>query len=121
MGARQVRPRDCQRQHVLQLVAVSVGAARLVEGGPGEQAAHDRLVQAPAIEQQVHGTVRRLHLDGAEHRVPVVVDAAQHLVEVGRAVALEQGLRAGDVGGIAQEEYDIRRRVRLEIDGGLQR
>ena len=71
------RPRDHERHHVLELVAESVGAARLVEGGARPDAAGERLVEQPAVEQQVHGAVRRRHLDGAEHVVPLGRDVRQ--------------------------------------------
>ena len=63
-----------QGHHVLELVAEAVGAARLVERRPAPDAAAQHLVEQPAVEQQVERRVGRLHLDGAEDRVPARLD-----------------------------------------------
>ena len=47
-------PRQRERHAVLQLVAEAVGAARLVEGRARPDAAGERLVEQPAVEQDVH-------------------------------------------------------------------
>jgi hypothetical protein len=71
VGAGQLRLRGGERQHVLQLIAKAEGAARLVEAGAGPDAARQRLIEQPAIDQQVEGRIRRRDLDRAEQRVPV--------------------------------------------------
>ena len=74
-GAQQVLARqpgrgDHQRQHVLQLIAESVGAAGLIEGRARPHATRERLVQQPAVEHDVHRAIRRPDLHGAEHLRP---------------------------------------------------
>ncbi len=70
--AGQRRARGGERHAVLQLVAEAVGAARLVEGGAGPDAAGERLVEQPAVQHDVHRPVGRLHLDRPEDVVPVL-------------------------------------------------
>ena len=61
-----------QRHHVLQLVAEAEGAARLVVAAARPQAAGQRLVEQPAVGQQVERRVGRFDLHGAERVLPVV-------------------------------------------------
>ena len=87
-GAQQVLARECrlrqrERHAVLQLVAETVGAARLVERRARPHAAGERLVEQPAVEHDIHGTVGRFHLDRAEHFVPEPDDRIQDGVEIG--------------------------------------
>ena len=60
-----------QRHRVLQLVAEAEGAARLVVAAARPDAAGERLVQQPAVGQQVERRIGRLHLHRAERVVPV--------------------------------------------------
>ena len=113
--------RDSGERHaVLKLVAEAVGAARLIERRSRPHAAGERLIEQPAIEHDVHRPVRRFHLDRAEHVVPMLHDLAKDRVEIGRAVARDQGLRVGRRRRLAEEEDDLHRLVRLELDRGLQ-
>ena len=59
-----------QGHHVLQLVAESVGPARLVEGRSRPDAAGDHLGEQPPIQEEVHRRVGRLDLDGREEPIP---------------------------------------------------
>ena len=74
--ARHRRPRGGQRHAVLQLVAEAIRAARLVESRARPDAAGQRLVQQPAVQHDIHRPVGRLHLDRAEHLVPVARTSA---------------------------------------------
>ena len=47
--AHEVRPRHHQRQHVLELIAESVGASGLVERGARPDAARERLIEKPTV------------------------------------------------------------------------
>ena len=62
--------RHRQRHRVLQLVAESVGAPRPDRRPCAPRAAGQRLVQQPAIDEEVHRAVRRLDLDRAERCRP---------------------------------------------------
>ncbi len=69
--ARHVGPRGDQRHSVLQLVAEAVGTARLIEPRTSPDAARQRLIQQPAVQHDVHRTVRGRHLDRAQDSVPM--------------------------------------------------
>ena len=79
--ARQLRGRVHQGADVLELIAKAVGAAGLVKRRPRQVTATKRLVQQPAVQQQVHGLVRRAHLHGGQDLVP----PAAHILERSRA------------------------------------
>ena len=83
MLARQVGLRDAERHDVLQLVAEAIGAARLIEAGARPDAAGERLIEQPAVQQDVHRAVGRLHLNRAERVVPERVDLGEDCVEIG--------------------------------------
>ncbi len=61
-----------QRHHVLQLVAETVGAARLVVTAASPQTAGQGLVQQPAIGQYVERRIGSRYLYRAERALPVV-------------------------------------------------
>ena len=82
--ARHLGPGDRERHDVLKLVAEAVGAARLIEGRTRPVAAGERLVEQPAVQHDVHGTIRRVHLQRAERFVPVVDNLAMDGVEIGQ-------------------------------------
>ena len=86
MRARQIRPRHAKRHHVLQLIAEPVGAACLVETGARPDAARQRLIRQPAVQENVQRTVRSLHLYGSQSLVPLPRDRAQHGIEIRRAI-----------------------------------
>ena len=118
--ARQRRLRHRERHHVLELVAEAVGAARLVERRARPDPAGERLVEQPAVQQDVHGAIGRPHLHRAEDVVPVRGHRAQDRVEVGGAVARDQRLRLGSRRRLAEQEDDLGRAVRLELERRLQ-
>ena len=118
MFARQRRSRQRQRHPVLKLVAETISAARLIKRRSRPYAADQRLVEQPAIEHDVHRPVGCGHLDGAEHVVPMLHDIAKDRVQIGRAVARDQGLRVCRGGGFAEEENDLDRFVRPQSQRG---
>src|SRR5437899_7479805 len=64
LRAHEVRFGVHQSHHVLQLVAETVRAARLVVAAACPKTARHRLVHKPAVGQHVECHVRRLHLHG---------------------------------------------------------
>ena len=84
---RQVRPCRRQRHDVLELVAEAVRAARLVERRPRPEPAGQRLVEQPAVEQDVHRPVGRPDLDRGHQVVPPRPHRAQRRRMVGRSRA----------------------------------
>ena len=69
--------RHDQGDHVLELVAESVRAARLVERRPRPEPAGEGLVHEPAVEHDVQRTVRCSNLDRCLDVVPRAPDLAQ--------------------------------------------
>ena len=68
------------RHHVLQLVAETVSAARLIEAGPRPDAAGERLVEQPADYHDVERSVGSLDLDIADDRFPEALHLRQDFV-----------------------------------------
>ncbi len=62
---------DREREDVLELVAEAVGTTRLVERRSCPQPAGQRLVEQPAVEQDVHRPIRGPDLDRSQGGVPV--------------------------------------------------
>ena len=121
MLARHLRLRHAKRHHVLKLVAKAISAARLIERRARPHPAGERLIEQPAVQQNVHGAVGRRHLNRAQRVVPETSDRAEDGIEIGGAVFLEQRLRFGCRRRLAEQEDDLGRAVRLELQPGLQR
>ena len=68
--ARQIGPSGGERHAILQLIAKSIGAAGLIEGGARPDAAGERLIEQPAVQHDVHRPVGSLDLDGAQGLFP---------------------------------------------------
>src|SRR5580692_2451644 len=108
MLPRKVRPHDGKCHSVLQLVAKAVCAAGLIESCACPDAAGERLIEHPAIEDDVQRPVWRFHLDRAEYVLPMLDDLPIDCVEIGVAVANEQRLCGRCGFGFTQEENDLR-------------
>ncbi len=72
-----------ERHPVLQLVAETEGAPRLVVSAPRPKTARQSLVQEPAVGQHVEGRVRCFHLHGAERVIPVLPHRFERLARRG--------------------------------------
>jgi hypothetical protein len=120
--AEEVRPREPEGHHVLELIPEAVRAARLKEPrAPPEPRAH-RLVQQPAIHDQIEGIVRRLDLHRAEHRVQrcsTLLQRRARASAAGEAARERDRVRAGLA--LAQQQHDLSRLAGLEIDANLKR
>ena len=103
----EIRPRQQQRHHVLQLIAKAEGAARLVVARARPQTAADVLIEEPPVDQHVKRIVRRPDLDRLERPVPGCLDLLQrgHGV-VDRAMPRDQPLDVIGVRALAQQEQD---------------
>src|SRR6185437_8968168 len=108
------------RETILQLVAETVGAARLIETGARPHAAGERLVEQPAIEQEIHRTVGCLDLDGAERFVPKGVHIREQGIEIGVAGARDEGLRLAAALRLAECDDDFGFGAGRQADFGLQ-
>ena len=70
--SRETRIRVYQRHHVLQLVAETEGAPRLVVSAAGPKTTRQSLIHQPAIGHYVNGLVWRFYLHCAKGLVPVL-------------------------------------------------
>src|SRR5713101_2613845 len=91
MLSRQGRLRYRQRHHVLKLIAKAVCTAGLVECRSGPHAAGESLIEQPAAEHDVHGTIGGFHLNRTEEVVPHPRHRYECGVEVGSSVFRDQG------------------------------
>src|SRR5579862_4167534 len=119
MLARYRRARHSERRPILKLIPKAKGAARLVEGRSRPHATDERLVEKPAVDEDVHGPIRRLDLNRAEDVVPIPRHGRQHSVEVGGSVARNEGLRFYLRACLAETENDLRRGFRLKLNISL--
>ena len=119
--ARNSPPRDAQRHHILQLIAEAIGAAYLVETSATPDPAGQRLVEQPAIQQNIHAGIGCRHLHVPQRIVPAPLHLLQHRVQIFFAVTPQQLARAVGIFGLAQKENDLDLRSRLQVDHGLQR
>jgi hypothetical protein len=120
--AQQLRLAVHQRHRVLQLIAEAESAAGLVVAAARPQATGDRLVQQPAVGQQVQGTVRRLDLDRAERAAPVLLHRVERLRASGRsAKPLHQLIGLVDAATHAEAEHDLARFFVGQVERHLDR
>ena len=82
-----------ERHAILQLIAEAIGAAGLIESGTRPEPTAQRLVEKPAVEHDVHGSVRRLHDDRTKDFVPLPFDVRLDRVEIGCAIARDEATR----------------------------
>src|SRR5206468_12990172 len=104
---RHVRPGYRERHHVLKLITKAVGAAGLVERRPRPHTTGERLVEQPAIEQHVHGPVRRRDLYAAQHVIPVLRDGSQGSIRIARPIKGDQFARLVAGRRLAEKEHDL--------------
>ncbi len=114
------RPAGAERHTVLQLVAETIGARNLIETGPAPHAAAKRLIQEPAISQEIHRWIGRLDLNGAQGFVPEIRDGAQHLVHVCGLIAVDQCLDMFFIAPLAQKNDNLRLLPGRQRDDALQ-
>ena len=119
--ARQLGRGMDQRHHVLQLVAEAKRAAGLVERRAAPDAARQALVQQPAIQQQVHGGIRRVDLHRTQQIVPKVIDCQPGPFDLGRILeARGQRHRFGAIGALAEQEPHLFAAARRQVDVQLE-
>src|SRR5665213_2953672 len=82
MLARHLRLRCTKRHHVLELIAKAIGATDLVTSRARPDPARESLVQEPAVEQNVHRPIRRVHLHRAKDGIPALRRRTQYCVQI---------------------------------------
>ena len=104
-----------QRQDVLELVAISERAARLIEACAAVHARRERLIQEPSIEHQVHRRLGRPDADASERLVPERTQFVPRRLDHGPVAKASHELQGRvAVGGLPEDE------VRLELLAGRQ-
>ena len=120
--AAQIRPRVHQREHVLELIAEAEGAAGLVGAAARPDAAAQRLVQQPAIHDEIERIVGRADLHGAERLVPHALGRGERRLRLRqRGIACGQLDRVGPVAPLAEDERHAARFAGLDLEHDLQR
>src|SRR5687767_6500021 len=112
--------RNCERHHILKLVAKTVSAACLIKCRPRPDPARQRLVQKPAINQNIHGSVGSLHLERADNIIPVRRDRLQDAVQIRPAIAVNEGARLFPGSSLSQEKENLDSRTGPQLQNGLQ-
>ena len=108
-SARAADPRrvTAKARHVLELVAEAVRAARLVERAAAPEPARERLIEEPAVDEEVERRVGRLDLQPAEHAVPEPPDLPQRRVDVLVPLRRHQAPGLGRVPRLAEEDAHL--------------
>src|SRR5206468_10376249 len=97
-----------QRHHILELIAETEGASRLIERGAPPETAAQHLVHKPAIEEQVQARMGRTHLDGVQHPIPTLAGSLEGGLDLQRiAIAAEQAVDLVRARGLAQIKEDL--------------
>ena len=122
--AREVRPREHERQHVLELVAKAIRTARLGVAGARPDTARQILVEEPPVNQEVEGVVGCGDAHGAQRVVPEFLHRDEFGVGSFRAVLAREPPHKpagfGRVPPLPEEEHDAPRRAGLEVHHRLQ-
>src|ERR1700733_8834866 len=120
MFSRYVGLRCAKRHNVLELIAKAVSTAHLVAGRSRPYSARERLVKQPAVQQKVHRTIRRSHLNRTEDVVPKPGNRAQFRVEIGGSIPRDQCNRFSLCRCFPEKEDDLGRFVWRKLYPGLQ-
>src|SRR5262245_35185305 len=116
MLSSKVRSGVNERHAILQLIAEPVRAARLIERRACPYPAGERLIERPAIEDEIHCAIGRFDLNGAEHGVPVLGYLFEHLAVIGCAVTRDQCADVWLAGCLPQQHDDLRRPRGCELE-----
>jgi hypothetical protein len=94
-----------ERHYILQLVAETEGAPRLVVSVPGPKTARYSLVQEPAVGQDIDGLVGCFHIHCAESMIPILPDLFERATRCSRSPeATHQGACVIGVSPYAEPE-----------------
>ena len=119
MLARDARVRDAQSHSILELVAETISSAQLVERRARPDARGQRLVEQPAIHEDVHGGFRSSDLHGAQQAVPLARNFGKNRIQVCGAIAAQQFARLLPIFRLAEKEHDFRAGTRTQLNEGL--
>ena len=99
---------DAQGHPVLELVAETVRAAQLIERCSRPDTRRQRLIEQPAIHENVHGRLGRGDLHGVEQVVPLARHFGKDRIQVCGAIAAQQFARLLPIFRLAQKKHDFR-------------
>src|SRR3990172_1529504 len=95
-------------QHVLQLIAKTIGSARLVEARAPPDPTAKRLVEQPPVQEQVHRELGRFDAQSPGQPVPPGGGSPQRLLHFDAlVVSIDQTLNLGHRLGLPQETDDF--------------
>ena len=119
--ATEVRPRVHERKHVLQLIAKTEGPAGLVRAAARPDATAQRLIEQPAIDDEIERIVRRADLDGAEDLIPRALDRRECRLRLrDGGIARRQPHRVGPVAPLPEGEGHALGLAGLDLEDDLQ-
>jgi hypothetical protein len=123
--AGEVRPREHERQHILELVAEAIRTARLGVAGARPDAARQILVEEPPVNQEVEGVVGCGDAHGAQRVIPGFLHRDEFGLSSFCAVLAreppQERAGLGRVPPLPEEEHNAARRAGLEVHDRLQR
>ncbi len=122
LGARDPGRGVNQCHHILQLIAKPEGAARLIEGSATPDAATQRLVKEPAIEQEVGRKLGRFDFNRSEQTIPPLAGSLECSLGLCRITeSFYERLRLFFILRLAKDEGKFSRLAGIDLDGDLQR
>src|SRR6266571_2354770 len=105
---------------ILQLVAEAVSATRLIKGGAAPDAATERLVKQPAVEQKICGKLGCFYFNRAQEPVPPMAGFLECSFDVrGIAKATNESTRFFFVVRLAEEKSHLGGVPRFNLDHDL--
>src|SRR5262245_16196967 len=108
--------------HVLQLIAETISATRLIAGSAGPDAAGKSLIEKPTVEHRVQGCIRSFYFDRPQQLVPVSQHLFEGIVDVAtETIAGRQVFCFFDRFCLTQKKNNLACFVGRQLDGCLQR
>src|SRR5690606_7267020 len=107
---------DEKSKNILQLIAKTIGPARLIEGASGRDPAPASLVGQPVIDEIVETLVGRCNLQLPGRAAPILPAGVQSILEAGISDGSGKLQRIFAGRGITQGEDDSSFLIRLEHD-----
>ena len=108
MLARDIGCRHIQSHDILKLIAKPIGPAHLIECRPCPDAAHQRLIEHPSIQEDIRRALRRMDLYDTQQVIPSAGNLTQERVHVRPTITLEQQTSLFPPRCLANEPDDLR-------------
>ncbi|MOA22931.1 hypothetical protein D3C78_1435280 [compost metagenome] len=108
-----------ERHSILQLIAKTIGPPGLIKRRASPDSASECLIQQPAIEHDIHGSVRGLDLDGPKQCLPLAGHLVLHNIEI-LTIAGDKGTGLLSRAPFAEQDDKLQALTRRKQDLGLQ-